>query len=306
MAILRYLKKETDLKKAWSHEALEFTPWLAEDENLSALGEIIGINLVLKDTESSIGEFRADIICTEENTDRIVVIENQLEPTNHDHLGKIITYASGKDAKTIIWIVSKARDEHAKAIQWLNSHTDIDFFLIEIELWAIDDNSYAPHFNVIERPIDWGRRPIKQEMNQTEQSLYSFWEYFNEIAPTLSSFMDGKFNTRSPSTRSWYGLKVGRRDVGVDLSIRTKMKSISAGIYISNNKELYETFFAQKEMIEKILGTQDIRWSDTGNKDRSIRIYTPFNIENQQEWNKAVVWLCDNALKMRNIIEAIC
>lgn len=107
--------------------------------------------------ESNVGDFSVDLYATEEGTGRKIIIENQLEETNHDHLGKIITYASGKDAEVIIWIVKKARDEHRKAIEWLNQHTDENaaFFLIEIELWKINDSEPAPKFSIIERPNDW-------------------------------------------------------------------------------------------------------------------------------------------------------
>ena len=110
------LEQITDLRSIWKHEANDFTPWLAKEENLAALSDAIGIELVLEEQESNVGDFSVDLFATEEGTGRKVVIENQLEETNHDHLGKIITYASGKDAEVIIWIVRKARDEHKKAI----------------------------------------------------------------------------------------------------------------------------------------------------------------------------------------------
>lgn len=130
------LEKITDLRSIWKHEAKEFTPWLAKEENLELLSETVGIDIVLEEQESNVGDFSVDLYATEEGTGRKIIIENQLEETNHDHLGKIITYASGKDAEVIIWIVKKARDEHRKAIEWLNQHTDENsaFFLIEIEV----------------------------------------------------------------------------------------------------------------------------------------------------------------------------
>ena len=152
------LSQIKDLRTVWSNEAKDFTPWLAKEENLSLLSETIGIDIVLEETESSVGSFSLDIFAKEEGTDRKIIIENQLEDTNHDHLGKLITYASGKDASIIIWIVKKARDEHRQAIEWLNSHTDkeIGFYLLEIELWKIGGSNPAPKFNIVERPNDWG------------------------------------------------------------------------------------------------------------------------------------------------------
>ncbi len=127
--ILGQLKEIKDLRKVWPHEALDFTPWLAE-ENLALLSDTIGLEIAVDETESSVGDFNVDIYANETGTDRKIIIENQLEDTNHDHLGKLITYASGKSADIVIWVVKRARSEHRAAIEWLNNHTDenIAFF----------------------------------------------------------------------------------------------------------------------------------------------------------------------------------
>ena len=123
------------VRDVWPHEALDFTKWLAREENLAQLGEACSIDLEPIETESSVGAFSVDILAQESGTGRKVVIENQLEETNHDHLGKIITYAAGKAAEIVVWVVARARDEHRQAVEWLNSHTDDEcsFFLVEIE-----------------------------------------------------------------------------------------------------------------------------------------------------------------------------
>ena len=153
------MKRVTDLRTVWPHEALDFTKWLSLDANLALLGEAIGIEISLEERESSVGNFNVDIFALENGSDRKIIIENQLEDTNHDHLGKLITYASGKGAEVIIWMVKRARDEHRQAIEWLNQHTDsrIGFFLVEIELWQIDDSKLAPKFNVVEKPNGLGQ-----------------------------------------------------------------------------------------------------------------------------------------------------
>lgn len=115
---------KVDLREVWKHEALDFTNWLAKPENLELLSAEIGIDISLIQTEASVGNFNIDILAEEENTGRKIVIENQLESTDHDHLGKIITYASGFDTEIIVWIVKSVRDEHKQAIDWLNEHTE--------------------------------------------------------------------------------------------------------------------------------------------------------------------------------------
>ena len=155
MITLGKLTKVKDLRKIWNNEARDFTPWLAQEENLEILSNEIGLDIELIETEAKIGSFNTDILAKDTYSDDIIIIENQLEQTDHDHLGKIITYASGHNANTIIWIVKEVREEHRQAIDWLNEHTDKDLniFLIKIELWKIDDSSIAPKFNIISARI---------------------------------------------------------------------------------------------------------------------------------------------------------
>ena len=156
-AALGTLKKIDDLRTVWPNEAKDFTPWLAK--NLSLLSDAVGIDISFAETESSVGDFSADILATDADTGQNIIIENQLGDTDHDHLGKLITYASGKAADLVIWIVKKAREEHRAAIEWLNSHTtdDIGFILCEVKLYHIGNSDIAPAFVVIEQPNDWAR-----------------------------------------------------------------------------------------------------------------------------------------------------
>lgn len=141
---------------------------------MNMLGEAVGVELELIETESSVGSFNVDIYAQEAGTGRKIIIDNQLEETNHDHLGKVITYAAGKGAQVIIWVVAHARDEHRQAIEWLNEHTDSDsgFFLVEIELWTIGDSKPAPRFNVVEQPNEW-TRALRLSENLSETSVSS-------------------------------------------------------------------------------------------------------------------------------------
>ena len=146
------LEEIEDLRTVWPHEAQDFTPWLATDANIALLSDALGIDITVEATESSVGVFNVDILASEEGTGRTIIIENQLEDTNHDHLGKLITYAAGKSASVIVWLVKHAREEHKAAIEWLNNNTgdDIGFFLCEIKLFRIGDSAPAVKFEVIE------------------------------------------------------------------------------------------------------------------------------------------------------------
>ncbi len=143
--------KNLDLRDYWKHVALHFTQWLAEEENLQELGDEVGLDIKLIQTEAGVGKFSVDILAEEETSGKKIVIENQLEATNHSHLGQILTYAAGIEAEYIIWVVREVRDKHRQAIEWLNEHTDekVNFFLVRIELWQIGTSEPAPRFMVV-------------------------------------------------------------------------------------------------------------------------------------------------------------
>lgn len=143
---------EVNVRDLWKHEQYDFSAWLAKEENIAELGDLIGLSLVDVNTEVYVGAYRCDLVAKDETTGTKVIIENQLESTNHDHLGKIITYASGLDAKVIVWVVKEAREEHRSAIEWLNNNTlsGIAFFLIEIHAYKIGDSLPAAKFEMVE------------------------------------------------------------------------------------------------------------------------------------------------------------
>lgn len=156
------------------------------------MGDVIGIDLELIESESSVGSFSADIYAMESGSNRRVIIENQLEETDHRHLGQIITYAAGKGAELVVWIVAKANDQHKQAIEWLNEHTDSEFgfFLIEIEVLKIGDSMAAPQFNIVERPNDWAKAIKKAEgLSETNKTYLAYWERYGELASSSQEFM---------------------------------------------------------------------------------------------------------------------
>lgn len=149
--------REIDVRKIWKHEQYNFSEWMAEPANIERLNDILGLALVDVSKEAYVGSYRCDLVARDETTGIKVVIENQLEASNHDHLGKIITYASGLDASVVVQIVTKAREEHRSAIEWLNNNTtsNVDFFLLEVHAYKIGDSLPAVKFEVVEMPNDF-------------------------------------------------------------------------------------------------------------------------------------------------------
>ena len=150
------LKKVT-VREVWANEARDFTPWLAKADNINLLGKTIGLHLEVEAQEQSVGPYRADILCRNLNDATWVLVENQLERTDHNHLGQLLTYAAGLDAVTIVWVAESFTEEHRAALDWLNEKTpeDINFFGLEIELWRIGNSQIAPKFNLACRPNEW-------------------------------------------------------------------------------------------------------------------------------------------------------
>ena len=209
MPTLNRLKEIKDLRTVWPNEAQDFTPWLSLDENIALLSEAVGIDIIVSETESSVGRFNVDIFASESGTDRKIIIENQLDTTNHDHLGKLITYASGKSANVIIWMVKQARDEHRAAIEWLNNHTDgnISFYLCEIKLFQIGASEPAVKFEVIEKPL---------ALPMPQATIHK--NYYIEILDFLklyggSPYMDPMSATDQPQKTKLMMLKEKAREV---------------------------------------------------------------------------------------------
>lgn len=299
------LEQITDLRSVWKHEAKDFTPWLAKEENLAILSDAVGLDIVLEEQESNVGDFSVDLYATEDGTGRRIIIENQLEETNHDHLGKIITYASGKDAEVIIWIVKKARDEHKQAIEWLNQHTDekFAFFLIEIELWKINDSDPAPKFNIVERPNDWAKA-MKKNVALTDAAnlKLDFWNTFNGHSDTNAAFIKS-FKIRKAQAHHWYDLGVGSAAYHICMTVNTQKKLITAGLYINEDKNIFQELKANEKELEKYLG-KGIEWRDAKKAARFL-ISTSFDINNRDNWNKGCEWLYDSCLKIKEAINEI-
>ncbi|MCR4888187.1 MAG: DUF4268 domain-containing protein [Ruminococcus sp.] len=297
------LEKIDDLRSVWSNEATDFTVWLSEDENLSLLGDTLGLDIEFIGREEAAGAFSIDILAEEAGTGRKIIIENQLEATNHDHLGKIITYASVKNAETIVWIVKKARDEHRQAIEWLNEKTDenIGFYLLEIELWKIGDSKIAPKFSIIVAPNDWVKVNKNQNLNDNplNQFRLEYWEAFRRFAENHSKLISS--SRMKPRPQNWYDISVGTSKCYISLNISIQKKALRAAIYFSKkNKEEFLRFQSYKNEIEGCFNDK-LEWSTK--KDSIIQLRKEANIENRDDWESQFQWFCESCSKLKMIID---
>ncbi|MBQ4478706.1 MAG: DUF4268 domain-containing protein [Bacteroidales bacterium] len=281
--------KEINIRKVWAHEQYDFSEWLSKEDNIQQLGNTLNLSLTDVETEKFVGSYRCDIICKDEITGKNVLIENQLEPSNHDHLGKIITYASGLDASVIIWIVESAKEEHSSAIEWLNKHTDdeVSFFLIEVHAYTIEGSKPAPFFKIIQQPNDFVKQ-VKNitkntELNDSQNSRLEFWNRFNDVLEKRGK----PFNKRKATTDHWYSVAVGSSQCHISIDLVNREHKIRISMWIPDNKQLYDIFYSNKEAIEKEIG-HSISWDKLDDK-KAAYAYTfieGLDFNNQNNYDK--------------------
>lgn len=298
--------KEVNIRELWAHEQYDFSAWLAKEENIELLNEKIGLTLVDINTEAYVGSYRCDIVAVDETTGIRVIIENQLENSNHDHLGKIITYASGLDAKVIVWIVKEARDEHRSAIEWLNNNTskDINFFLIELRAYRIGNSDPAPMFDVVEQPNDFIKesKVIKppESMTKSQSERLIFWNLFNEHLINRGK----PFNVRKASTNQNYDIAIGTSEAKLSIWLENKDSAVSVMLYINSNKALYDNLYAKREEIEAEFGNEMI-WYRLDNAKASIISYhiDGLNFDDHSNYDALIEEAIDKVLIMRDVFK---
>ena len=251
------------MKKVWVKEAGEFTPWLAQEANIELLGEAIGIELDVEAQEKSVGPFRADILCKDTASDNWVLIENQLERTDHTHLGQLLTYAAGLDAVTIVWISPNFTEEHRATLDWLNEITDkrFNFFGLEIEAWRIGNSPIAPKFNIVSKPNDWlkpSSDPPPGTLTEAKQLQLVYWGAFKEAVDSKSKIL----KAQKPLPQHWTNLAIGRSGFYLNALVNTVNKRIGVGLVIdhpSTAKAYFNLLQEQKGEIEDEIGTA-LQW----------------------------------------------
>ncbi|WP_457636724.1 DUF4268 domain-containing protein [Oceanithermus sp.] len=294
--------ERVDLREVWRHEERDFSAWLAQEENIELLGSELGIELEVLQQEAPVGNFQVDLLAEEANTGHKVIIENQLEPTNHDHLGKLITYAAGYDAEIVVWIVREVRDEHRRAVEWLNEHTDesIGFFLIRMEVWRIGDSPPAPKFHVVSQPNDWAkafkRASAEGRLTTTKLLQLEYWSQLKEQSAPVASF-----TWRKPGPKHWYDVAIGSKDAHLRLTVNSREREVAVELYIPNNQSLYDCLYQQKEAIENTLN-MELSWQPLLGKDASrIKVSHSGDIFNQALWPEQHRWLLETAEAFKRV-----
>lgn len=294
------------LREAWKHEAGDFTPWLAQEDNLRLLADALGLNeLELVSTEQWVGDFKLDILCSDGTGQ--VLIENQLEKTNHSHLGQILTYAAGIDARKVIWIAESFRPEHVAALEFLNQYTTeaLDFFAVEVEVWRIGDSPLAPKFEVVVKPNEWakaGREQARAVASATpaSQRHLKLWtnlvEQLRVRAPQL--------RPHKASPQHWLSHAIGRNGFGMaaTASHRDDRLGVEIGIDHEQSKKMFHALRKQQDAIQGKLGFT-LDWQELPDarycRIASWRPNSP--IEDESQWGTYIDWYIDRLVKMEAV-----
>ena len=297
--------ERVELRTAWLREDTEFTPWLAAEENIAVLGDAIGIELEVEGQEEAVGPFRADILCKDTATGNWVLVENQLERTDHSHLGQLLTYAAGLSCVSIVWIAKRFTDEHRAALDWLNEKTEegVNFFGLEIELWRIGNSPVAPKFNVVSKPNGWTKSVVPAVGNSAgkltpmKELQLEFWRAFIECARERSTGL--KFG--SPQAQNWMPIAIGRS--GFFLNAVASSWSFETSSYASGelraelvmNDASAKAYFAMlsqnREIIETELGESLTWYSRDDIKSCKVFLRRDGDINDRSAWEEYAQWL---------------
>ena len=263
-----------DLRQVWASESSDFTPWLARPDNLKLLGDTLGMELEYEAHEERVGPFRADIVCVDTADDSKVLIENQLERTDHSHLGQLLTYAAGLQAVTIVWIAERFTDEHRAALDWLNEVTGdkMSFFGLEIQVWRIGDSPKAPKFNIVSKPNDWvkggggaggDRAGGISEMKLLQQE---YWSKLHEYL--AANKIDLKPQAARP--RQWLNVPLGKSNAHLAATINTFKERVGVELYLTRRlaKQRFHALVQEREAIEREFGAP-LDWQELPDSEAS-------------------------------------
>ena len=304
--------KRVDLREVWPHEAQDFTPWLAD--NLDLLGGALGLDLELRSAEAAVGTFSLDVLAHDLGSNRPVIIENQLEGTNHDHLGKLLTYAAGHDAYAVVWLTREFRDEHRQALDWLNQRTDEDtqFFGVVIEAWQIDESRPAPHFRLVAFPNDWqkqssnaGRGPVNAGAVTERGQRYR--EYFQSLIDALRD--EHQFtNARKGQAQSWYNFSSGLSGIAYTAAFARDGKAVvNMDISRGNeewNRELLDGLATRKHDFQSEF-QEEIQWDQIdGRRACYVRIARDGSIDDDEATLEELHdWMVDRLLAFKRVFD---
>ncbi|MDE2869035.1 MAG: DUF4268 domain-containing protein [Chloroflexota bacterium] len=300
--------KPVDLRRVWQSEPGDFTPWLAESENITLLGETLGLELDVESTEAGVGPFRADIVCRDTGDGSpegsLVLIENQLERTDHNHLGQLLTYAAGLDAVTVVWIAAPFTDEHRAALDWLNQKTEkgVNFFGLEIELWKISDSPIAPKFNIVAKPNDWSTSLVTDPaISETKRQQLEFWIEFEALVKSQTD----NIRCQKPGPQHWMNHPIGRSWITFASVISTSPPFVRVELSLNGDdaKTWLSLLEGDSKAIADAIGEQLIWHNPPNSKRAGIQVRNDLDFRNESQRQVAKEWLYERLETFHEVLK---
>lgn len=291
-----------ELREVWPNEATDFTPWLAEEENLSLLADTLNMELELERSEVRLGFGGiVDLLCRNPENDSRVMIENQLEETDSDHLGRIMEYMTGLDAVTVVWIAKSFKVEHRAVFDRLNEITEgtFRFFGVEIELWRIGNSSPAPKFNIVSSPNDWSltvsqeaQRAANENLSEAELQLMTFWTRLRDCMNRTDSLVQ----CPAPSKLSFLVFSLGRANFSMVAWLGRKAREIVVRLYMSGPDATahFHLLVRDRAEIERECEEQ-LEWKELPQHERSrISLHkSDTDPTDEEDWPDQHAWLAE-------------
>ncbi len=296
-----------DLRSIWPDEATDFTTWLAEEQSLGLLGEQLGMELELVGTEIEVGRYAADIVCLDTADGSHVLIENQLETTNHSHLGQILTYAAGFErSNTLVWIARKFTDEHRAAVDMLNriSSTEFRFFAIEIELWRIGNSNPAPRFNIVGEPNDWTKGDAQQRVELTPAKRFQL-EFWHGLIDYVN-MQGANVRLQKPRAQHWMNLSIGRTGFNLAVIVLTTDNELRVEFVITH-KEFSKRYFALLEVNKAAIDSEIGDRTTWENRDVNITckifVKKSTDLNDDADRDNQYAWIVEHLNIFKNVFE---
>ncbi len=303
--------EEVEVREIWAHEAHDFTPWLLEHED--HLAETLGIDLELEQSEHPVGGFSLDLIGRDLTNDGVLIVENQLEGTDHPHLGQILTYAAGTDASSIVWIATSFREEHRQALDWLNEQTreNVRFFGIELQVVRIGRSHPAPLFKLVAQPNDWQKqvRSGTQSGNASARATL-YQEFWTQYLERLRDEHPDWSQARKPSNQNWMDFPSPIKGTRLNPSF-AQGRRLRSELYIdtgdlAGNEAIFDHLLQQKDVFETAYG-RPLQWEELP-KARASRITdykADADITLEDQYDEFITWLLDAGVRMRRALATV-
>lgn len=297
-----------DVRQYWEHEEYDFTPWLADEigaEGASDLEDVLGLDMEVIEREKSVGKYKVDIYARVVDDGRSIVIENQLDGSNHDHLGKAIAYAAGVDADIIVWLTPEFNDEHRDAMQWLNENTreGVDLFAIRLEVWKIGSSPPAVRFNAVEQPSEWKEKAQRSrgELSDRDKLREEFWTAFRDRIEDTKT----PLSSRKPYPSHYYSNPIGIGGYHMSFHIDESEEELALELIFEDDAEGFEQLRDRSEELEAELGVNlywgELRETRTGKMRSELGVKRNADIENRDQWDEYFDWMLKQGKRFHDV-----